>query len=227
MAREPGQGFLTGSIVIDDGGVKGDLHDRVWNGPRNDRPVSILDHDARFILLVEKDVIFRRLLEDRFRLKNGCVLASGDGYPSRNFRRLLRQFQDQLQIPFYVLADNDPGGYFLFFLMARGAAGQHSGPRASMAIPGARYVGMRSGDLSRYGLGESVRIKLHEREIQQLKQLKNSPWLESSLQWQQEIDEMLRRGSKLEMEAFYSLSVSYLSDSYLPERFASQDFLNF
>ena len=225
MARELGQGFLTGSIIIDDGGVKRELHDRVWNGPQNDRPVSILDHDARFILLVEKDVIFRRLLEDRFHLKNGCVLASGDGYPSRNFRRLLRQFQDQLQIPFYVLADNDPGGYFLFFLMARGAVGQHSGPRASMAIPGARYVGVRSGDLSRYGLSESVRIKLHEREIQRLNQLKSSPWLGASAQWQGEIDEMLRRGSKLEMEAFCSLSLSFLSDSYLPERMTAGDFL--
>jgi len=226
MARERRHGFLAGSIVIDDGRSRHDLHDHIWTGPYDNGPVIIFKTDAKFILLVEKHNIFTRLVGNHFHKNNGCVLACGGGYPGNSFRRLLSQLHDQLQLPFYVLADNDPAGYLLFFLIARGAAGRLSTPKKTLAISEASFLGVRTGDSLQFGLGDSVQIKLRESEIQELCHLKRRSWLQSNAQWQLEIDELLKRGSKLEMEAFSSRSFSFLSDSYLPERLAAQDALH-
>jgi DNA topoisomerase VI subunit A len=218
-------GYITGSIVIADGDERFDLHDQIWIGPKTGEQVAVADHDARFVLLAEKRTIFDRLVEDEFHRKNACVLTCGSGYPGRSFHLLLRQIHDQLRLPFYVLTDNDPGGYILFFLIARGAVGNNSQPNEAIAIPQASFVGLRAGDGSRIGLTDMVHIRLRQSEIQELNRLKSSSWLNSRPEWRREIDQVLHRGTKVEMEALCSISFSCLSDTYLPDRLASGDYL--
>jgi DNA topoisomerase VI subunit A len=219
-------GYLAGPITIAEAGQQHDLRDHIWDGPQIDDPIQFLHHEAKFILLVEKSNIFERLLQDRFTHKNACILACGNGYPGRSFHRILRQLSDDLRLPFYVLADNDGPGYLFYFLIARGTAARHSRPKKEIAIREAAYIGLRAGDAARLGLGKDVQIDLSPAGIDQLRQLQESPWLKSKSHWQEEIDQLLHRGTTLEMEAVSTLSRSYLADNYLPERLANREFLS-
>jgi DNA topoisomerase-6 subunit A len=151
------------------------------------------------------------------------LLACGNGYPGRSFHRVLRSLHDQLAIPFYVLADNDPGGIFFFFLIARGVVRRRSKPDKSIAIRDACFLGLRTEDPARIGLADIVHINLSENEITQLLQLKTTGWIASRTQWLREIEQLQARGTKVEVEALGVLSLSYLAETFLPNRLASGD----
>ena len=224
MLPELRHDYLIGPIVMSDRDGRCALHDRIWEGPRALREFTVAEHDAKFVLLVEKHTIFARLAADQFHRKNACLLACGAGYPSHDFRCDLRRLHDQLQLPFFVLADNDPAGYLLFFLIARGVARRDSKPKQAIAIPEAAFLGLRTRDTSRLDL-EPARIDLRESEFQQLRQFRENTWLQPSPQWQEEFDQLLDRKTKVEMEGLSVLSWDYLSGSYLPERLAAGDHL--
>ena len=223
MAHERRHGFLTGPVVIADGDERRDLRNHIWSGPPESEPLRIIEHGVKCILLVEKRSIFTRIVEDRFHRNHGCLMACGNGYPGRSFRRVLRELHDHLQVPLYVLADNDPAGYLLFLLITRGTTRQDSGENHATAIPDAAFLGVRTGDVPRIGLDSSVQIKLSATETDQLNELRRIKSLKSKPRWHDEFDQMLDRGTKAEMESLCTISPSYLSDIYLPERLAAKN----
>jgi DNA topoisomerase VI subunit A len=227
MRQQRRNGYITGPLVIQDDGGRHDLRDRIWTGPTDEsrKQILVAEHDARFTLLVEKRNIFNRLIEDGFHRTNRCILASGDGYPGRSFHAILRQLHDQLRIPFYVLADNDPAGYLLFFLIARGTVQRNGKWRATMAIRDARYLGLRADDYQQLGLSEDCQIHLSESDLEQIAHLKSCPWLRSNVTWQKEFDQVLRNGFKIEVEAPYALAKSLFIDAYLPQQILADDLL--
>jgi DNA topoisomerase-6 subunit A len=95
-----------------------------------------------------------------------------------------------------------------------------------MAIPEARFLGLRSSDYERCELTSSVQIKLNEQDIKRAKQIASYPWFEKKKAWQKEIDLMLKNGFKLEVESLISKDISYVTEEYVPQRLQEQDFLD-
>ena len=95
-----------------------------------------------------------------------------------------------------------------------------------MAIPGARYLGLRSSDYERCGLSPSATIKLNEQDIKRANQIKSYPWFEGKRAWQKEIDLMLKNGFKMEVEALISKGISYATEEFVPDRLDEGDFLD-
>jgi DNA topoisomerase VI subunit A len=225
MSHDRRLGCLIGAAVIDDGISPHDLHDETWIGPTVDGRVKVVEHGAQFMLLVEKRNIFDSLVQDRFHVNHPCIMATGNGYPGRWFREVLRELHDQLRLPFYVLADNDPAGYALFFLIARGGARCQGAGNPALAIPHTRFLGLRAADFRQMGLSASVGIELSETERDLLARLKSAPWLRSDEIWQRELKLMSRNGFKVEMEALCSVGESFLAEEYLPRRLAAGEHL--
>ena len=221
MPYERQLGRITGPIILRDERGLHDLRASVWSGPGDGSAdaVSLVDHDARFILLIEKELAFARLQTDSFAAKSKCVMICGNGYyPVRALHTLIRRLYDQLHLPFYVLADNDPAGYEFFFLMARGTGSAAGSERAELAIPSAAYLGLCVADYDWLGLSKTLQIQLTEGEREHLRRLKSRPWLESEVVWQRELDAFLSRGFKVETEALCTVSESCLAEMYLPQR---------
>jgi DNA topoisomerase-6 subunit A len=95
-----------------------------------------------------------------------------------------------------------------------------------MAIPAARYLGLRSNDYQRCQLTPSVQIKLNEQDIKRAKQIAQYPWFSHKKPWQKEIELMLKNGFKLEVEALISKDISYVTNEYTPSRLAEGQFLD-
>ncbi len=95
-----------------------------------------------------------------------------------------------------------------------------------MAIPDARYIGLRSNDFERCELSSSVKINLNDTDIKRAKQIASYPWFEKKKAWQKEIELMLKNGFKLEVEALISKDISYVTEVYVPERLKEEDFLD-
>ena len=187
--------------------------------------IQFRKHNAKFILHVEKDTVWRRFNEDKFWRKHKCILTHGGGQPPRGVRRLLHRMHRELGLPVYCLLDNDPWGYYIYSVIKQGSINlAYESPR--MAIPEARFLGLRSEDFQRCGLSESVKIALTDTDRKRAKQIANYPWFAHKKPWQKEIRRLLENGFKLEVEALISKDISYVTDQYTPARLAEEDWLD-
>lgn len=180
---------------------------------------------AKFILHVEKNTVWQRFNEDKFWKKQNCILTHGGGQPPRGVRRMLHRLHNELELPVYCLLDNDPWGYYIYSVIKQGSINL-AFESARMAIPEARYLGIRSIDFERCELSRNVTIRLNDNDRKRAVQIKKYPWFEGKKKWQQEIDKMLENDFKLEVEALVNRGISFVTETYVPDRLEDQDFLD-
>jgi DNA topoisomerase-6 subunit A len=223
-------GAMVGPITLVDSGDEIDCS-RMGSGgysiPSIVEPeiVQFKKNTAEFVLHVEKDTVWRRFNEDKFWKEHNCILTHGGGQPPRGVRRLLNRLHYDLKLPVYCLLDNDPWGYYIYSVIKQGSINLAYESRR-MAIPDARFLGLRSNDYERCKLTPSVQIKLNEQDIKRAKQIAKYPWFASKKPWQREIEMMLKNGFKLEVEALISKDISYVTEQYVPQRLEEKNFLD-
>lgn len=181
--------------------------------------------EAKFVLHVEKGTVWQRFNEDKFWRTHNCILTHGAGQPPRGVRRLLYRLHTELNLPIYCLLDNDPWGYYIYSVIKQGSINLAFESRR-MAIPDARFLGLRSIDFNRCQLSDGVKIDLNDTDRKRAKQIANYPWFAKKKAWQKEIKQMLDNGFKLEVEALISRDISYVTEEYTPARLAEQDWLD-
>lgn len=181
--------------------------------------------DAKFILHVEKGTVWQRFNEDKFWQKHKCILTHGGGQPPRGVRRLLFRLHKELELPLYCLLDNDPWGYYIYSVIKQGSINL-AFESQRMAIPAARYLGLRSIDYDRCELKSNVTIKLNDQDRKRASQIAKYPWFADKKPWQAEIKKMIDNGFKLEVESLISKDISYVTEVYVPDRLRLQDFLD-
>jgi len=180
---------------------------------------------AKFVLHVEKGTVWRRFNEDKFWQSHQCILTHGGGQPPRGVRRLLHRFHYELGLPVYCLLDNDPWGYYIYSVIKQGSINLAFESKR-MAVPGAKYLGLRSIDFTRCELSPSVQIRLNDTDVKRARQIAAYPWFADKRPWQKEIEQMLKNGFKLEVESLISKNISYVTETYVPARLTEQDWLD-
>ena len=95
-----------------------------------------------------------------------------------------------------------------------------------MAVPEAKFIGLRAGDYERCELSDDVKIDLTERDIARARQIAAYPWFKDRKDWQREIKRMLANGFKMEVESLITKDISYVTDVYAPQRLRAEDFLD-
>jgi len=224
------RGSMAGNIVLNSIGDEIDCS-RMGSGgysiPSICEPeeLEFIKCDAKFVLHVEKDTVWRRFNEDKFWREHNCILTHGGGQPPRGVRRLLHRLHYELKLPIYCLLDNDPWGYYIYSVLKQGSINLAYESKR-MAIPDARYIGLRSIDYERCQLTPSVTINLSDTDVKRAKQIAQYPWFQHKKAWQKEIEQMLKNGFKLEVEALINKGVSYVTETYVPERLEKEDFLD-
>ena len=223
-------GAMVGPITLVDSGDEIDCS-RMGSGgysiPSIVEPeiVQFKKNTAKFVLHVEKDTVWRRFNEDKFWRQHNCILTHGGGQPPRGVRRILHRLHYELGLPVYCLLDNDPWGYYIYSVIKQGSINLAYESRR-MAIPAARFLGLRSNDYERCQLSPSVQIKLNDQDIKRARQIAQYPWFANKKAWQKELDLMLKNGFKLEVEALISKEISYVTEEYVPARLGEGNFLD-
>ncbi|MAJ45931.1 MAG: DNA topoisomerase VI [Planctomycetes bacterium TMED75] len=181
--------------------------------------------EAKFVLHVEKDTVWSRFNEDRFWETHNCILTEGSGQPPRGVRRLLHRLHNELGLPIYCLLDCDPWGHYIYSVIKQGSINlAYESER--MAVPEAKYLGIRAVDYERCGLSDDVKIALSDRDRTRAKQIAEYPWFKDRRHWQTEIKKMLGNGFKMEVESLITKDISYVTEEYVPERLRQMDFLD-
>jgi DNA topoisomerase-6 subunit A len=222
------KGSMVGPITIRDSGDTIDLRrmgSGGWAVPSivEENIVQFGKHEARYILLIEKDAVWSRFNEDKFWKRERCIIIQGGGQPPRGVRRMVQRLHAELKLPVYVLVDNDPWGFYIYSVMKQGSINL-AYESMRMAVPSARFVGLSSFDKDKYQLPVNVAIKMDDGDVARAKQMLAYPWF-AGKQWQREIQEMVRSGLKFELEALSRRGISFITEAYLPKKLKDRDWL--
>ena len=225
-----GRGSIVGNVTLVD---NGDVIDCTRAGKAGHTVPSIVEEpgirikkcDADFILLIEKATQFNRLSEDKFWKKHKCVLITGNGQPPRGVRRLLQRFNQELRLPIICLLDCDPWGHYIYSVIKQGSISL-AFESSRLAIPEAKFLGIRAKDYEACDLPDAVKIDLSENDIKRAKEIAAYPWFAETKGWQKEIDRMLSNGFKMEVEAMIAKDISYVTEEYVPQRLKAKDWLD-
>jgi len=169
--------------------------------------------------------VWQRFSNDRFWERHNCMIIHGGGQPPRGVRRLCRRMHVELKLPVYVLVDNDPWGYYIYSVVKQGSINL-AFESQRMAIPGARFIGMSSFDAQEFGLASEVFIELDEKDKRRATEILRYPWFAGKKHWQEEIENMLHTGVKLELEAFSNKSFRFITETYVPEKIRKRKWLD-
>jgi DNA topoisomerase-6 subunit A len=223
-----GRGSMVGPLTIRDSGDTIDLRrmgSGGWSVPSivEEHVVQLGKCEAKYVLLVEKDAVWKRFNEDKYWLREKCIIVTGQGQPPRGVRRLVQRLHSELKLPVYVLVDNDPWGFYIYSVLKQGSINL-AYESMRMAVPAARFIGLSSFDKLTYELPSNVAIKMNEKDNERAKQMLAYPWFKAK-QWQQEIQEMVKSGVKFELEALSRRGISFITEEYLPRKLKEKDWL--
>jgi DNA topoisomerase VI subunit A len=224
------RGTMVGNITIVDSGDEIDCR-RMGSGgyavPSITEPdvIQFKKCEAKFVLHVEKDTVWGRFNEDRFWEKHNCILTEGSGQPPRGVRRLLRRLNEELGLPVYCLLDCDPWGHYIYSVIKQGSISlAYESER--LAIPDAKFLGVRSKDYAECELSDDVQIELNDNDRKRAGEITAYPWFKDHKGWQKEIALMLKNGFKMEVESLITKDISYVTEEYVPQRLKDKDWLD-
>ncbi|HZL36532.1 MAG TPA: DNA topoisomerase IV subunit A [Tepidisphaeraceae bacterium] len=224
------RGAMVGNLTVVD---KGDEIDCRRMGSGGYAIPSIVEPDiiqfkkceADFVLHVEKGTVWNRFNEDRFWESNNCILTHGAGQPPRGCRRLLQRFSEELKLPIICLLDCDPWGHYIYSVIKQGSISL-AFESSRLAIPQAKFLGIRAKDYEACGLSDAVKIDLKDNDIKRADEIAKYPWFKDHKGWQKEIAKMVSNGFKMEVESLITKDISYVTEEYVPERLKKKDWLD-
>ncbi|KAG9332550.1 hypothetical protein JZ751_014648, partial [Albula glossodonta] len=115
--------------------------------PRRSLHVVYIVSDAKFVLIVEKDATFQRLLDDEFCSRLApCILITGKGVPDVNGRLMVRKLWDTLRIPIFALVDADPHGIEIMCIYKYGSVSM-SFEAHNLTVPSVMWLGLLPSDI--------------------------------------------------------------------------------
>jgi DNA topoisomerase-6 subunit A len=223
-----GRGSMVGPITIRDSGDSIDLRrmgSGGWSVPSivEGHVVELGKSEAKYVLLIEKDAVWKRFNEDKFWQREKCIIVTGQGQPPRGVRRVVQRLHSELGLPVYVLVDNDPWGFYIYSVLKQGSINL-AYESMRMAVPKARFVGLSSFDKTKFKLPSNVSIPMNDQDVSRAKQMLAYPWF-ADARWQREIQEMVRSGEKYELEALSRRGISFITEEYLPRKLRDRDWL--
>ena len=219
-------GSMVGNVVLED---SGDTIDCSKLGRGGYSIPSITDElefkkiNAKYILYMEKAAIFERLNEDKFWQKNNSILVTSQGQTTRGIRRLLQRLSEEKDLPIYVLTDFDCWGFYIYSVIKYGSiALAHASEK--LTIPGVKFLGITADDIIKYDLKKHL-IKLNDQDLKRMKQVSEYEWFKDNKDWQRQLKMMKDFGAKAEIQSLSAKGISFISETYLPNKIKTKDFL--
>ncbi|XP_031404294.1 meiotic recombination protein SPO11-1 [Punica granatum] len=186
--------------------------------PVNVEELKDVTSSAQYILVVEKESVFQRLADDRFCSANRCIVITGRGYPDVPTRRFLRLLIEKLHLPVYCLVDCDPYGFDILSTYRFGSM-QMAYDAKLLRVQGICWLGAFSSDSEKYNIPNVCLLPLTAEDKKRTEVMLQRCYLQREApEWRLELELMLHRGVKFEIEALAVHSISFLSKEYIPSK---------
>ncbi|MHA1683714.1 MAG: hypothetical protein ACTSUE_22440 [Promethearchaeota archaeon] len=186
--------------------------------------VEIIESDAEFILVVEKDAALIRLSEAKWWKDYPCIIFSGRGAADVATRMFLRRVNKVLQLPTFCLVDSDPYGHYIYSVYLRGSK-RLSYESPFLATTDMNLLGVLTKDLDEYKVPKECRIPMNKTDIKRCKEMLDEDFIRSNKKWYNDLDLMFKKREKAEIQSLSSRGFEYLTEEYLPIKIETEDWI--
>jgi DNA topoisomerase VI subunit A len=194
-----------------------------WMIPSDvDNDMEILEVNARYVLVVEKDALWQRLNEDKFWQKEEAILITPKGQSSRGTRRLLRKLAD-MNLPIYVFTDCDAWGWYIYWTLKTGSINlAYLGKE--FVVPEAKFIGVTMSDIERFPFLKKLTINAKEVDLKRAEELLQYEWIKRHKEWVNELQLVLKTKKKLEQDALQGERLTFVGE-YIKTKIENKEFL--
>ncbi|KAL1957049.1 hypothetical protein VTO42DRAFT_6426 [Malbranchea cinnamomea] len=219
------KGLTAGSytVLLKDGkAVRVGSHAEGTLIPRVDEVLKLhLDH-VKWIIVVEKEAVFHRLVTANYQMTSGAgegIMITGKGYPDLSTRAFVQLLSETkiaasqpstspfpcAMLPIYLLVDWDPDGLAILSTYKYGSIAQlHE--NAKLSVSRSEWLGLRMSKAI-FSAGERCALPLSFRDRKKaMAMLSKSPVFADGgpeSEWRVELQRMLMLNSKAEIEILY------------------------
>lgn len=207
------KGLIAGKLMIEMDNETIDCS-TISSVPANPSQIQQLVSNAEYILIVEKDTVFQRLVNDPLFAKvlEKTVIMTAKGYPDINTRLLLKKISVDLQIPIYILVDADPHGVDIMCTYKYGSLHLvHLSEQ--LAVPKIEWIGIHPSDIDALDV---THVNLTPGDLKMVDEMLERPYVDAILR--RELNNFKTRQLKAEIESIYHFSINYLIDDYIPRK---------
>ena len=196
------RGSVTGVLSMrEDSGLWVDLSsgaERAIPGDMDRIAAAVLRSDARRILVIEKDAVFNRLMQEGVCNQLHAIMLTAKGQPDLATRAFLRKLADLLpSAPVFGVVDFNPSGVLILSTYRRGAKGRQLMDAGRFDVD-VKWLSARSADVA--SLPDTVLQPLTARDLVLLRNMQADPRFDA---YSQELAAMQARGLKAELESLY------------------------
>jgi len=220
------KGKIVGPIIVRSQGYELDASkfgETALSLPVNVDALEIVKVEAAYVLVVEKDAIFQRLVREKFWSQENCILITAKGMPDRATRRFIRRLNEEYKLPVYVLTDGDPYGWYIYSVYKSGSI-KLSYESERLATPEAKFLGLTATDIDAYKISDNYVIAANDRDVKRAQELLRYPWFQKP-EWTKEINLFLKKKKKVEIEALSTHGLKFLHD-YLRDKIRGGKFID-
>jgi len=186
--------------------------------------VEIVETKAEYVLVVEKDAAMIRLIEEDFHKKNNCLIITGKGQPDIATRRLIRRLNKDWDLPVYVLTDSDSYGMQICSSYKRGSISL-SFESSYLAVPQAKFLGLLPSDLDKFEVPKAARLDMTEWDLKKAQNMLEYPWIKNNKKWKSELQLMVERKEKAELQSLAKHGITFMTDVYIPQKLEEKDWI--
>uniref|UniRef100_A0A3B1JUH8 DNA topoisomerase (ATP-hydrolyzing) n=1 Tax=Astyanax mexicanus TaxID=7994 RepID=A0A3B1JUH8_ASTMX len=214
------KGFISGDLCyLEADGTRVECHSTSMAVPvsSNVSEITNIVSSAKFILVVEKDATFQRLLDDEFCTRlHPCIIITGKGMPDVNSRLMVRKLWDTLHIPVFALVDADPHGIEIMCVYKYGSMSM-AFEAYSLTTPTVLWLGLLPSDIEKFGVQDAL-IPFTKRDESKLMSLKKRPYISGQPAWEREVGILMKCRKKAEIQSLASIAPHFLTRVYLPNK---------
>ncbi|CAD5214823.1 unnamed protein product [Bursaphelenchus xylophilus] len=176
--------------------------------------------DADTILVVEKDTVFQRLIDDGiFTMLPKVLLVTGRGFPDICTRSFLRWLLNQNPKKIFCLVDCDPYGLQIYCTYRYGGAKSEIESNG-VKLYEIRMMGLKMSDAVKMNLDPIHRLTLTVADMKRLKKLKQLATTNDDSGLEKQVEAMIGAGYKVELEAMSSIKPDYILKDYIIPKLA-------
>ena len=186
--------------------------------------IEILESDAEFILVLEKDAAMIRLSEARWWRQYPCIILTGKGAADMATRMFLKRINKVLNLPTFALMDSDPYGHYIYSVYLRGSK-RLSYESPFLATPNMHLLGVLSKDLADYNIPDNCRIPMNKQDNKRLDEMLNEEFVKNNKPWYDDLKLMKKLKVKAEIQALSAHGFEFLTETYLPNKIESGDWI--
>ncbi|XP_046725081.1 meiotic recombination protein SPO11 isoform X4 [Silurus meridionalis] len=210
------KGLISGDLCyLEEDGTRVDCTSTVVPVSSSVSGIINIVSSAKFVLVIEKDATFQRLVDDEFCINfYPCIIITGKGVPDVNSRLMVKKLWETLHIPVFALMDADPHGIEIMCIYKYGSISM-AFEAPTLTVSSMLWLGLLPSDIESLGLPQDALIPLTVADERKLNNIKKRPYMSFHPAWEKEMELMLRWKQKAEIESLVSIAPHFLTRVYL------------